>query len=111
MRTIPGRLRMPIVAASQVHRTLGLALASAGLLAGAARWTDAQSASARAKPPADDAWMTDLDRKVLAQLTGVKEAGPLVVHFRPGDLAPEVLAADVAANGQAFDELQRELGL
>ncbi len=70
----------------------------------------ARAAAAQA-PPADDGWQTDLDRHVLEQLTQVVDAGPLLVHVRPGGLPPEVLAADIAANRASFEELQGKLGL
>jgi len=70
--------------------------------------------AACAAPPdgGDDGdWRTDLDRHVLEQLTGSRDAGPLVVHFRPGDLAEETLSEDVAANVADFEELQDRLGM
>ena len=59
----------------------------------------------------DTSWMTDLDRRVLAALTATRESGPLVVHWRPGDLTPEQLDEDVAANVAYFHELEGKLAM
>jgi hypothetical protein len=72
--------------------------------------------SARAQTPAggegdDLAWTTSLDREVLQELTAIERAGAIVVHHRPGDLLPETLSEDLAANVAAFEELQRKLDM
>ena len=71
-------------------------------------------ASAPAHPSVgaeDTTWQTDLDRKVLEALTATRELGALVFHYRPGDLTPEQLEQDVAANVAYFHELQDKLAM
>jgi len=48
---------------------------------------------------------------VLASLTGTRESGALVFHYRPGDLTPEQLEEDVAANVAYFHELEGKLDM
>src|SRR5262245_33915373 len=58
----------------------------------------------------DDA-LTDLDRRVLQQLTGVRATPRAVFHFRPGAFADAALDADVKANVAALEQLERTLAM
>jgi len=58
-------------------------------------------------PPADP--LTDLDRRVLAELTGARETPRAIFHFRPGAFDEAALAADVAANVAALAGLEKTL--
>src|SRR5262245_29040302 len=58
----------------------------------------------------DDA-LTDLDRRVLQQLTGARRTPRAVFHFRPGAFADAALDADVKANVAAFEQLERTLAM
>ncbi len=80
----------------------------AALVAGALG-SCATPAEVAAPPADDDAWCTDVDRHVLEQLDGRQRSGPIVAHFRSGDLPDEVLQADIAANREDFDILQDKL--
>lgn len=68
-------------------------------------------ASGGAAPPAaaQDAALTDLDRRVLADLTGTRETKSAVFHFVPGAIDDKTLDADVAANVAAFARLEKSL--
>jgi hypothetical protein len=100
--------------------TLGLAvLAGAGTTAAAAAaaagtvgTVGTVGAAGAAQEAADDlAWATSVDRQVLAELSAVATSGAIVAHHRPGDLDPETLAEDLAANVAAVEELQRKLDM
>jgi hypothetical protein len=86
----------------------------AGICDTLARATLLATALAAATAGAQDddlAWTTDIDRRVLEQLTAVASSGSIVVHHRPGDLDPETLAEDLDANDDAFEELTRKLDM
>jgi len=56
-----------------------------------------------------DAALTDLDRQVLKQLSGKKEAGPLILHFDPESVTADQVAAAAKANQKAFKDLEKLL--
>src|SRR5262245_4631224 len=68
-------------------------------------------AGALAAPAQNDSALTDLDRRVLQQLTGVRSTPRAVFHFRPGAFADAALDADVEANVAAFAQLERTLAM
>jgi hypothetical protein len=88
-----------------------LTCAGAALLGGALACASPAPAAQPAVGADDTSWQTDLDRTVLASLTGTRESGALVFHYRPGDLTPEQLEEDVAANVAYFHELEGKLDM
>src|SRR5262245_25510188 len=76
------------------------ALAFAGLLSFVARGA-----------PAGDGELTDVDRKVMATLTEVRETPRALFHFAPGAIAAADLDAAVAANVAALTELEKTLAM
>jgi hypothetical protein len=58
-----------------------------------------------------DPLLTDLDRRVLRELTGEKRLDQLVLHYRPGDLTPEQLDQCARDNARSFRELERLLDM
>lgn len=87
-------------------------LVAALLALGVAEPPVARAQDAEPPPASDDtSWMTDLDHKVLASLTGTVERKALVFHYRPCDLTPEQLDEDVAANVAYFHELEAKLAM
>jgi hypothetical protein len=59
----------------------------------------------------DDSALTDLDRRVLQQLTAVRSTPRAVFHCRPGAFADAALDADVKANVAALEQLERTLAM
>lgn len=59
--------------------------------------------------PAQDDPLVDLDRRVLAELTGVRDTPHARFHFKPGELDAKTLDADVAANVAALAQLEKTL--
>src|SRR5262245_55390784 len=59
----------------------------------------------------DDGALTDLDRRVLQQLTAVRSTPRAVFHYRPGAFADAALDADVKANVAALEGLERTLAM
>ena len=66
---------------------------------------------ALAAPQDQDAALTDVDRKVLLELTGVRDTPRARFHFRPGDVEAGALEADVAANVAALTALEKTLAM
>lgn len=60
---------------------------------------------------AQDPALTDLDRKVLVELTASRETPKATFHWRPGALDEKVVAEDVAANVAALNGLEKTLDL
>ena len=58
---------------------------------------------------AQDPALTDLDRRVLVDLTGTRETKSALFHFVPGAIDDKTLDADVAANVAAFARLEKSL--
>ncbi len=58
---------------------------------------------------ADDSAFTDLDRRVLQELTAQHRAGQVVLHYRAEHLTAEQLDAAAEANAGAFRDLERLL--
>src|SRR5262245_31418022 len=58
---------------------------------------------------ADDSDLTDLDRRVMGELSAIRSAGQVVLHYRTGDLTAEQLDAAAVANERAFRDLERLL--
>ncbi|NOT32412.1 MAG: hypothetical protein HOP15_18355, partial [Planctomycetes bacterium] len=75
----------------------GLAFGACAILAGA-------PAAAH-----DDAALTDLDRRVMVELTGTRESSHAVFHFRPDGIDSKALDEDVAANVAYLAELEHTL--
>src|SRR5262245_27833391 len=59
----------------------------------------------------NDSALTDLDRRVLQQLTAVRSTPRAVFHCRPGAFADAALDADVKANVAALEGLERTLAM
>lgn len=60
---------------------------------------------------AQDPALTDIDRKVLVELTALRETPKVTFHWRPGALEEKVVAEDVAANVAALNALEKTLDL
>jgi hypothetical protein len=69
------------------------------------------AAMSSAAPQDQDAALTDVDRKVLAELTGVRETPRARFHFRPGEVEAGALDQDVAANTEALTALEKTLAM
>jgi hypothetical protein len=76
----------------------------------AGAWLSAALLGAVAPRQDRDAALTDVDRKVMAELAAVKETPAAVYHYRAGTDAKE-LDADVAANGAALAALGKSLAM
>ena len=53
--------------------------------------------------------LTSIDRKVMKELTGVKDTSNIVFHYRPSDVDDEALANVVQLNLDKFDECEQLL--
>lgn len=60
---------------------------------------------------AQDDLLTDLDRRVLRELTAVRETPRAVFHWGAGALEPSVVDADIAANLAALEGLEEKLAM
>lgn len=58
-----------------------------------------------------DPLLTDLDRRVLTDLTGERTIDQVVLHYRPGDLTPEQLEQCARENARSFRELEKLLDM
>src|SRR5262245_34923905 len=58
-----------------------------------------------------DPLLTDVDRRVLKDLTGQKTIDQLVLHYRPADLASEPLEQCARENARSFRELEKLLDM
>src|SRR5262249_40543996 len=65
--------------------------------------------AATAQASKGDAALTDVDRKVLAELTEVRETPRAVFHWRAADVDAKALDADVAADLAALASLEKTL--
>jgi hypothetical protein len=55
--------------------------------------------------------LVELDRKVLVELTAVRETPRVVFHWRPGSIDEKALAQDVEANVAALASLEKTLAM
>jgi hypothetical protein len=58
-----------------------------------------------------DPLLTDLDRRVLKDLTGERTIDQVVLHYRPEDLTPEQLEQCAHENARSFRELEKLLDM
>lgn len=83
-----------------------------------AAWPDVLAAAlalcaahpARGQPAQDDV-LTDLDRRVLVELSANRETPRALFHWKPGALEEKVVAQDVEANVAALAALEKTLAL
>jgi hypothetical protein len=68
-------------------------------------------AACRTAAPASEAELTDLDRNMIAHLTGVEDRGPITFHFDPAASTREELEVEFEANLADERELEEKLGV
>ena len=78
-----------------------------GSVAALVSWALVTAAGGRRQEDA----LTDLDRRVLTELTATRETPRAVFHWRPGALDERVVAADVDANVAALAALEKMLAM